>query len=77
MNKAELKEILIKEDIPQHFYSLNGGLSYDTWCLSETSTGWEVYYTERGEKYQVKNFHSEEEACEHLYQKIKKLMEYL
>jgi len=77
MNKSELSKILIKENIPRHFYSLEGGLPYDAWCLAKTSSGWEVYYTERGEKYQVEHFCSEEEACERLYQRIKEMMRYL
>jgi hypothetical protein len=77
MTKAELKELLERENIPDHFYSLNGGFPYDAWCIAETPSGWEVYYTERGEKYQIENFPTEGEACERLYQRIKKMMEYL
>jgi hypothetical protein len=77
MTKSELKDLLIKESIPTHFYSLDGGLPYDAWCIAKTPTGWDVYYTERGEKYQVENFITEEEACERLHQRIKKMMEYL
>jgi len=77
MTKSELKDLLKKENIPEHFYGLNGGLPYDAWCIAKTPMGWEVYYTERGEKYQVENFISEGEACECLFQRIKKMMEYL
>jgi hypothetical protein len=77
MTKSELKELLVKDSIPKHFYSLDGSFPYDAWCLSETPSGWEVYYTERGEKYQIENFNLEEDACERLYQRIKKMMEYL
>jgi len=77
MTKSELEVLLVNENIPKHFYSLDGGLPYDAWCLEKKRSGWEVYYTERGEKYQVESFDTEEEACERLYQRIKKMMEHM
>jgi len=70
MKKQELGNILKNKNIPSHFYSLDGGLPYDAWCLSKTSFGWEVYYSEHGEKYMLKDFKTEEDACEYMYKKL-------
>ena len=33
--------------------------------LNRTVDGWEVYYSERGKKYNVRTFPTEDEACRH------------
>ncbi|WP_349407778.1 hypothetical protein [Pseudalkalibacillus sp. SCS-8] len=70
MNIQKLKEVLEKKNIPSHYYSLDGGLPNDAWCLRKSAVRWEVYYSERGKKYSVKEFTSEEEACNYLYNKL-------
>jgi hypothetical protein len=77
MTKKQLLAQLKLDKIPNHFYSLKGGLPYDAWCLAEIYPGWEVYYSEKGGKYQIKLFQTENEACNHIYQKLKEMMEYL
>jgi hypothetical protein len=42
---------------------LAGGLLDDTVTLNRTEDGWEVYYSERGKKYNVRTFTTEDEAC--------------
>jgi hypothetical protein len=44
---------------------LGGGLLDDTVTLHRTGDGWEVYYSERGQKYDVRTFLTEDEACRH------------
>lgn len=73
MNKKELAEILRKENVPENTYSLDGGLPNDSMCLEKNAAGWEVYYSERGQKYHEKYFFTEEEACEYLYHRIKEI----
>lgn len=77
MTKQELIQRLNQENIPPLSYSLDDGLPNDKYCLGETYNGWEVYYSERGIKYDVKTFSSEEEACDYLYECLKKMMKYL
>lgn len=36
------------------------------YCLIKNEDGWEVYYSERGEKSDIQQFASESEACEYL-----------
>lgn len=49
-----------------------------SFCLEEINNKWEVYYTERGSKFNIKEFDSETEACEYFYnwilQSNKKIM---
>ena len=42
---------------------LAGGLLDDTCTLNRAVTGWEVYYCERGKKYNERTFRTEDEAC--------------
>lgn len=74
MNRIELKELLIYENIPSNSYSLDGGLLNDTLCIDKTKRGWIVYYTERGVKYEEMGFPSEEDACFYFYERIKRML---
>ena len=42
---------------------LNGGLLGDTITLNRTNQGWEVYFSERGQKENLRTFRTEDEAC--------------
>lgn len=70
MTLAKLSARLKQENIPARVYSLNGGLANDTYCIENKADGWDVYYTGRGEKFDVENFSSEDAACDRLYQRI-------
>ena len=56
--------------MPEDIYSLDGGLPNESFCLNEEDGVWEVYYSERGVKSQLKRFASEGEACDYLYKVI-------
>ncbi|NLK94016.1 MAG: hypothetical protein GX275_02330 [Clostridiales bacterium] len=70
MNKEKLKEILIRENIPNDAYSLEGGFPNEAYCLNIENGKWQVYYSERGQKSNLKEYYSEEEACEELYKRL-------
>lgn len=74
MTKVQLLEILMQKNIPNDLYSLKGGLPNERYCLNEFNGNWEVYYSERGVKSQLKDFSNEEEACEYLYNKLIKII---
>lgn len=76
MTKPELRERLLRENVPEQCYSLDGGLPDECYCLAKTKNGWEVYYSERGEKAGLKQFTSEHEACEYFYQRLKGMLRY-
>jgi len=67
VNKENLKRKLIEEKISDKHYSLEGGLPYDKICLANNKGIWEVYYSERGGKFDLKIFNNEEEACQYFY----------
>ena len=70
MNRVKLKIILEENKIPRDLYSLSGGLPNESYCINEVDGIWEVYYSERGVKSQLKLFNIEEDACEFLYNKL-------
>ena len=72
MKKNELHILLINSNVPEDSYYLEGGLPNEAFCLNkEDDDIWEVYYSERGVKSQLKKFESEEDACENFYLRIK------
>ena len=66
MNKITLKTILDENKIRENVYSLNGGITHDTYCIEKQDQDWSVYYTERGKKINERFFKSESDACEYL-----------
>ena len=63
MTKNELKQNLIRENIPSDVYSLEGGLPNEVYCLGKNGDVWEVYYSERGQKTSLEVFQTENAAC--------------
>lgn len=55
---------LLKFRYANYFEFMLPGESY---CLEEKNNKWEVFYTERGSKFDIKEFSSETEACEYFY----------
>lgn len=74
MNYVELKELLEKEKISNDIYSLKGGLPNERYCIAEKKDNWEVYYSERGVKTDLRTFFTEEEACQHFYKRVKRML---
>ncbi len=68
MTKNDFRKELVKKNIPADFYSLDGGLPNEAHCLNQIVNGWEVYYSERGQKTGLKIFKTEVEACDYFYQ---------
>lgn len=70
MNRFKLKRLLEEKKIPEKVYSLRGGLPNEAYCIRKRSEKWEVYYSERGGESDLKEFSSEEEACQYLYKEV-------
>lgn len=70
MNLKELEQRLIKEKIKPIVYNFTGRWENDNLCLTKRDEKWEVYYSERGNQYDIKTFLSEEDACEYFYEWI-------
>jgi hypothetical protein len=65
MERKELEVFLINKNIRPDTYSLNGGLPNEAYCLDEKNGIWKTYYSERGSAVSVKEFDSENDACEY------------
>jgi len=63
MTVEQLSELLAKFGVPRTVYSLSGGLPDESCCLERTATGWQTYYSERGERTSLKTFSTEANAC--------------
>jgi hypothetical protein len=70
MKRQELKQRLIRRGVPDDMYSLDGGFPNETYCLNRHDRVWEIYYSEKGMKSGIREFVSEEEACEYFYRLI-------
>ena len=72
MNIPELKEILKNEKIPERYYLLDArGIREDKICLELSDGLWQVYYSERGQKYNVAEFANESDACGEMLQRLR------
>lgn len=74
MNISSLREILRLNNVPSDLYSLEGGLPSETYCINSSVNGWEVYYSERGQKSHCAKFNNESDACEYLLKEIKQVV---
>lgn len=73
MTVEELKKRLDAIGVPEDLYSLLiGGFPNEAWCLIKNEDGWEVYYSERGNKRGARQFKSESDACDYLDKKVRK-----
>jgi hypothetical protein len=70
MNLQALEQKLSAAGIKKYWYSLSGGLPSEAHCLNQTKNGWEVYYSERGLKSNLKFFKKENDACDYFYKHI-------
>lgn len=73
MNKDDLEKKLREKGIPQDAYMLSRGFPNEKFCFSNEGNTWEVYYSERGMKTNLKKFNTEEDACEYFYNQLLKV----
>ena len=72
MNIPELREILKSEKIPERYYLLDArGIKEDKICLEFSDGLWQVFYSERGEKYNAATFPDESDACGEVLQRLR------
>lgn len=62
MTVKDLKVFLIEHNTPEDLYSLDGGLPNEAYCIEKITSGWHVYYSERGKKNTIGRFDTEEAA---------------
>jgi len=76
MNIKETEEYLIRIGIPQDLYAINSLGNGDCVAIAhnyEPDEGWVAFYSERGNRFNIKKFSNEEDACDFFIQEaIKK-----
>jgi hypothetical protein len=73
MTVLKLKEVMLSENIPISWCVLDGkGVKDFKFCLEHTGDSWNVFYSERGGKYDLSAFDTESEACENLLSRLRK-----
>ena len=71
MKRQHLKEMLAEKGVPSSYYNLDGiGRTDERFCLEATSSGWRVYYSERGINTTDRVFVSEDDACLFIYEQL-------
>lgn len=67
MNILQLEQKLKELSVRKDSYSLYGGFPNEAYCVSQFENTWEVYYSERGLKTNMKIFSDEASACEYFF----------
>lgn len=70
MNIIELQLELNKLDVPRRVYSLRGAVD-ERLCLDQRNGTWFVFFMERGQEINLKEFASESFACEYMLNELK------
>jgi hypothetical protein len=65
-----LRKALKQGGIQESSYSLDNDWPDDAYVLSQKANVWKVYYSERGVAIGKKQFDSEKDACQYLYQQL-------
>lgn len=63
MTVNDLRDELIRRDVPSDAFDLDGGHLSERYTLRNDSLGWHVYYSERGLETGIKHFSQEDDAC--------------
>ena len=70
MKTKDLSEIFYENKVSRSIYSLNGGVPDDKVCIDKLDGVWSVYYSEKGRRNTLGEFHNEEEACKFMYDRV-------
>ena len=65
LNIHELRQRLDAEGVSPRSVSIDGSIRDECYCLLETSTSWEVFYSERGLKRDARRFNVFVDAAAH------------
>ena len=73
MNISQLLSILDAAEIDPRSYGLLQGSNDDGLYLLKVGSRWELFFSERGHRYDVLTYESEDEACVAFLQRIMEL----
>ena len=71
MDRIELLAKLNELGVSETMHSLEGGMPSEKMVVEQNKTVWDVYYSERGVKIDLKTFPSVDEAYGYLYSVFK------
>ncbi len=73
MKREELQKILLEKGVHKNEFSVDGIKHYEALCLVHNKEGnWEIVYNSRGDIIKIALFYDEEEACDFMYEEMKK-----
>jgi len=73
MKKEKLQNILREKNVPDYYYNLdNIGEIDQRVCLEFNGENWMVYYSERGKKFDLIKYQTEDEACSDILNRLVK-----
>ena len=76
MTVKELKVFFKEHLVPSHLYNLKGGTHSNRICMGKSKENlWEVYFSEKKKKIGLMQFAPENEACQHMMDESRKVME--
>ena len=76
MTVKELKVFFKEHLVPSHLYNLKGSTHSNRICMGKSKENlWEVYFSEKKKKIGLMQFATENEACQHMMDEIRKVME--
>lgn len=67
---AELKRILVREQVSPAEYRILEPADEGTWCLKRQGGVWLVFYFERGARRNLQRFADEATACEYFLSRL-------
>ena len=71
MTVDELHKLLLKKEVPNDAYNFKEEYPNESYCIIKKGFFWEVYYSERGNKNELRIFFSESKACKYFIKLIK------
>lgn len=76
MSRDELNAKLLANNVPERWYSIDGGLKPDACILYKNYAVWEYFYMdEKGNRVDFEIFHVEAQAYDFLWKKIERQLE--
>ena len=72
MNVAEMMAELKRRGVDTHAIFTGTGNPEDRYAIVKENDFWHVYYSERGEKFELRQLSTEAEACEYLLRLLAK-----
>ena len=74
MTVSQLKDIFEKNGVPSNYYSFDSRFGSDTYVLEHQSSGWLLFYTERGSNFEEQRFNNEDAACRAMFVKVQDMV---